>query len=104
MEMEQAEITLNEHEFRIGVVKSLARLETLAQSTDAHLKRLNGSVARHEEKIALLQQGMASDHAAQKATAAWWRRVAPLVWVFVGCILALLALNGPKLAKLVLQP
>lgn len=122
--MEQPEITFDEHQFRITVVKSLTRLETLAESTDGHLKRLNGSVARHEERIATLQQNLTehplecpmrqevdslkasviTEQAEEKATAAWWSRVSPLVWLVIGGVLALFLLHSPDLLKLFTKP
>jgi len=122
--MTQPEITLDEHQFRLRVVESLARLETLAESTEAHLRRLNGSVARHEERIATLQQdltehtvecpvrdeievlrdSMIREQAGDAATVAWWTRVSPLVWLVIGGVLALFLLHGPDLIRLFSKP
>ncbi len=102
--MPQNEITLDEHQFRLSVVKSLGRLEALAQSTENHLARLNGTVARHEEKIAALQATVLAQRVASKEASAWWRRVAPLLWLAVGGMLVLFLLHSDHLLRVFSKP
>lgn len=86
------------------VVESLAKLETLAQSSDNHLARLNGSVARHEERINALQAAMITERAASKATSTWWHRISPLVWLAVGGVLVLFLLHSDQLLRVFSKP
>jgi hypothetical protein len=102
--MEKNEITIDEHRFRLRVVESLAKLEGLAQSTDGHLARLNGSVARHEEKINSLQAAMLTERAASRATSTWWQRISPLLWLAAGGVLALFLLHSEQLLRLFSKP
>jgi len=102
--MDKNEITIDEHRFRLRVVESLTKLEGLAQSTDGHLARLNGSVARHEEKINGLQAAILTESAASKATSTWWHTVSPLVWLAVGGVLALFLLHSDQLLRVFSKP
>lgn len=118
------EITLDEHQFRMRVVESLARLETLAQSTDDHLVRLNGSVDRHEARLDELQQSLAqhpidcaigaeveslkaavlSGQVESQTTAAWWRQISPLIWLAIGGLLVLFLVHGDQLLRVFSKP
>jgi hypothetical protein len=120
---EEPEITLEEHTFRLTVAQSLSRLETLAVSTDQHLKDLNGSVGRHEDRLVglradltlhavecplraeveKLKQLVTADEAAAKATEKWWERISPLIWLAIGGVITLLLLNGPAILQIGLQ-
>jgi len=102
--MENNEITIDEHRFRMRVVESLTKLEGLAQSTDGHLVRLNGTVARHEEKIHTLQAAMLTERATSKATSTWWHRISPLVWLAVGGVLVLFLLHSDQLLRVFSKP
>jgi len=121
---EENGITIDEHKFRMHVVESLTRLETLAQSTDARLARLNGSVACHEERIHDLQQMMdqhqvdcpmretvetlraaiISDEAEHKASASWWRAASPLLWLIVGGVLVLFLVHSKEMLRVFSKP
>jgi hypothetical protein len=122
--MAQTEITVDEHGFRLRVVESLARLETLAQSTDGHLARLNGTVARHEERLQGLQQSIGqhqiecpvrkdvdtlkaavlTEQVEARTTSAWWRRISPLVWLVIGGLVVLFLLHADQLLRVFSKP
>jgi|SRR5271157_2742578 len=102
--MERDEIAVDEYEFRMRVVESLARLETLAQSTDDHLARLNGTVARHEKRITSLQAAVLTEQVEARTTSAWWRRISPLVWLVVGGLLVLFLLHSDQLLRVFSKP
>lgn len=102
--MERDEIAVDEYEFRMRVVESLARLETLAQSTDEHLGRLNGTVARHEKRIGALQAAVLTEQVEARTTSAWWRRMSPLVWLVAGGLLVLFLLHSDQLLRVFSKP
>jgi hypothetical protein len=122
--MMQTEITTDEHRFRLRVVESLARLETLAQSTDDHLARLNGSVARHEERLQVLQQSLGqhqidcpvrgeveilktavlTEQVESRTTSAWWHRLSPLIWLVAGGVIVLFLLHAEELLRVFSKP
>lgn len=120
----EKEIAIDEHQFRLGVVESLARLETLAQSTDDHLARLNGTVARHEDRLQALQQSLGqhqmdcpirsevenlkaavlTEQVETRTTSAWWHRLSPLIWLAVGGLVALFLLHADQLLRVFSKP
>ena len=122
--MERDEIAVDEYEFRMRVVESLARLETLAQSTDDHLARLNGTVARHEDRLQALQQSLGqhqmdcpiwgevenlkaavlTEQVETRTTFVWWHRLSPLIWLAVGGLVALFLLHADQLLRVFSKP
>jgi hypothetical protein len=122
--MIQTEITMDEHRFRLRVVESLARLETLAQSTYDHLGSLTKTVARHEDRIQILQQGIGqhqidcplraevetlkaavlTEQVETRTTLAWWQRISPLIWLAVGGLVALFLLQANQLLRVFSKP
>lgn len=122
--MERDEITIEETQFRMRVVESLARLETLAQSTDDHLARLNGTVARHEERLQLLQQSFGqhqidcpvrgevetlkaavlTEQVETRTSSTWWHRMSPLIWLVVGGLVVLFLLHSEQLLQVFSRP
>ena len=119
--MSDQQIPMNEHEYRIHVVRTLSRLEILAEAADEHLKRLNGSVAKHEERlntlwrdfsqhplacplraeVEKLQRAVLVDETSAATTEKWWKRISPLIWLGIGCVLALLLLHAKNLLPLI---
>ena len=122
--MMQTEITMDEHSFRLRVVESLAKLETLAQSTDDHLARLNGTVARHEERLQGLQQSLGqhqidcpvrgeveilkaavlTEQVETRTSSTWWHRISPLIWLVVGGLVVLFLLHADQLLRVFSKP
>jgi hypothetical protein len=118
------EIAIDEHQFRLRVVESLARLETLAQSTDDHLSRLNGTVARHEDRLTALQENLGqhqidcpirgevetlkaavlTEQVENRTTSAWWQRISPLIWLALGGIVVLFLLHADQLLRAFSKP
>ena len=106
-------------EFQLRVVESLTRLETLAEATADHMKRLNGSVARHEQNIGSLRQDLTehpvqcpmradvdqlkasalTEHTQAETNAVWWTRLSPIIWLAIGGIAVLFLLNAKSLLE-----
>jgi hypothetical protein len=97
--METGDISLDEHKFRLHVVESLTRLEVIGEATTSHLARLNGSVARHEERIGTIQASMVDQAAERRTVVAWWARLSPLVWLAVGGVIAMFLMHGKELLQ-----
>jgi hypothetical protein len=122
--MTEPGIEITEQDFHLRVVASLARLETLAQSTDDHLARLNGTVARHEDRLQALQQSIdhhqidcpvrgdvetlkaavLTEQVEARTTSAWWRRISPMVWLVIGGLVALFLLHADQLLRVFSKP
>ncbi len=120
----EKEIAVDEHQFRLGVVESLARLETLARSTDEHLARLNGTVARHEERLQTLQQSFGqhqidcpirgevetlktavlTEQVESRTSSEWWQRLSPLIWLAVGGLLVLFLVHADQILRVFSKP
>lgn len=93
-----ADITMQQHEFQLEVVRSLAELKTGQQGIIDHLARLNGSVAKHEERFVEVRQFM-SEHPANcpmreafdelRGASKWKRRYQPWAVLVIGGALAL---------------
>ena len=115
---EQRVVPNDEQGYRLHVVDALARLETLAESTDTHLKTLNGSVGRHETRLTNLTAELtrhpmecplraelerlkiivitdkAAAGAAEKVTTIWLKRLSPLAWAAIGALALLILLHS----------
>jgi hypothetical protein len=102
--VEKDEIPINEHQFRLRVVESLTKLETLAESTDDHLKRLNGTVARHETDINVLKQDILTEKVTARTSLAWWHRISPLIWLGIGGLIVLFLVHSEELLRAFLKP
>jgi hypothetical protein len=118
-------ISRNEHEFRMTVLRGIADLSTgLALNTQStenivvRLDTLNGSVAKNQTRIGILETKQATDEAAKIATAqallvikASYRErkeqrqkwIVPIGVAAIiaggGALLAFLLLNGPAIVK-----
>jgi hypothetical protein len=115
------QIEMGEHEYRVHVVRALSRLEILAQSTDEHLKRLNGTVAKHEDRlntlwkdvtehpimcplraeVEKLQRAVLVDETRVETTEKWWTRASPLIWLAIGGLLVLFLVHAKDILPLV---
>jgi hypothetical protein len=102
--MTETEMMREEQSFRLRVVESLAKLETLAQSTEDHLKRLNGTVARHEVEINVLKEDVLTEKVKSRTSLAWWRRISPLIWLGIGGLLVLFLVHSDDLLRAFSKP
>jgi hypothetical protein len=105
-------IGIEEHKFRMQVVRSLTKLESLASKTEAHLKLLNGSVARQDswiaqhpmscglrEDVSKLKAAVLTADVAAQTSAKWWHALAPLIWLAAGALLVLCLVHSSELLK-----
>jgi hypothetical protein len=121
---------MSEHDFQIEMLNQLRDLSVgqSAIATDMaavkeHLVRLNGSVARHEERIGQMQIELAErrnqcplvdmlevrirpleDHVvaereSEKTTSSWMKHMWPFIWVASGAFGLLILLHATDLLK-----
>ncbi len=122
--MTETHIPADEHSYRMSVLESLTRLETLAKATADHLARLNGSVARHEERLQHLQQAccehqthcpigqdvqtlkaaVLADETEARAASVWWGRLAPALWLGIGGVIVLFLVHANELLRAFSKP
>lgn len=122
--MTEPEIEITEQDFHLRVVASLARLETLAESTDDRLQRLNGTVERHEQRlqalredvgrhqlqcpvradVELLKTATLTEKVTSQVTSAWWQRISPLLWLAVGGVIVLFLIHADELLRHLAKP
>lgn len=101
--MSDHEIPLNEHEFRLTVVRQLAEVTTTMQNVVTRLDTLNGSVAKHEARLGSLEVkdaiAEATRHAKLEAKRALEPWIRPVVFA-IACALAItILMNGPAIVK-----
>lgn len=105
--MSEHEISRDEHQFRIAVIRQLTELNASTNGVVSRLDTLNGSVAKHEARLTTIEMKDAAVSAANEAVAnarlesrqKWVPWVRPVMLMFVTLILALILMNGPALVK-----
>jgi hypothetical protein len=90
--------------YDLQVSESLGRLEAGVTGINARLDRLNGSVARHEQRITTIEISGAAHAAGQRAAVEtsdkWMDRLKPIGGLILAFVAGLILSHAPELLKL----
>ena len=67
------------------------------------LDKLNGSVARHAEKISVLEKAEARREGAESSSTRWIERLMPAIWAACGAFAVLVLSNAEMFLKHLLK-
>lgn len=92
-----------QNDFEREVLNGLAELRGDMKAVRDHLKRLNGSVEKHEVRIQEQDKQISAyavkEGARKDENDRWEKRIHPIVMLAVGLAIGLLLMHGPDVIK-----